>query len=219
MKRSITVLCALALFQAAFAQDSTSKPSAVLNEREAPRHHQSLETRATAARLLPTGTAIRIRLERPLSTRRNHTGDTFYGHITDPVSVGDRILIPAGSTVTGLVDRLSQPRRFAGHPSLRLRPEKMTLPNGDSYAIDATVVDSGDPRRIKVNEEGRISGPAVSTGDKIESRGAHRHWRSRRSRRGRTSRDCSWEPLPERPPPPATTWSSGTPWNCRQARF
>jgi hypothetical protein len=170
MKSCITALWALALFGAAFAQDSTGKPSAAMTERETQhRHHRSLETRAAASGLLSTGTAIRIRLERPLSTRENRAGDTFSGHITDPVRVSDRILIPAGSTVTGFIDRVSQPRRLAGRPSFRLRPDKMTLPNGDSYAIDAAVVDSGDPHRIKVNGEGRISGPVDSSGDKIET--------------------------------------------------
>jgi len=171
MKRHLTaVLCALALAGAAFAQDSTNKPSAAWPAKEVQQQpSRSLETRAAAPWLLPTGTAIRIKLERSLSTSKNHIGDKFSGHITEPVRVNDRTLIPAGSTVTGSIDRRSQPRRFAGHPSLRLRPEQMTFPNGESYAIDAVVVDSGNPRRNKVNEEGRISSPPVSSNEKIET--------------------------------------------------
>jgi hypothetical protein len=171
MKRFLmAVLCTLALAAVALAQDSTSKPSAAWTENGAQqRHHRSLETRAAASELLPTGTAIRIRLERALSTSRNHIGDKFYGQIADPVRINDRILVPAGSTVTGVIERLSQPHRFAGHPSLRLRPDKMMLPSGESYAIDAAVVDSGNPRRNKVDEEGRISGSAVATNQKIET--------------------------------------------------
>jgi hypothetical protein len=108
-------------------------------------------------------------LERSLSTSRNHVGDKFYGHITEAVRVNDRTLIPSGSTVMGFIDRKSQPRRFTGHPSLRLRPDKMMLPGGEIYAINATVVDSGNPRRNKVDEEGRISGPALSRNEKVES--------------------------------------------------
>jgi hypothetical protein len=171
MKRHLTAgLCALALAAAGFAQDSTNKPSAAWSSKEVqPQSRRSLETRATHPALLPAGTAIRIRLERSLSTSRNHIGDKFYGHITEPVRVNDRTLIPAGSTVTGFIDRKSQPRRFAGHPSLRLRPDKMMLPGGEIYAINATVVDSGNPRRNKVDEEGRISGPALSSHEKVES--------------------------------------------------
>ncbi len=171
MKRCLmTVLCALALAGFALAQNSTNKPSAAWTEDEAP-HSQprGLETRTASPWLLPTGTAIRIKLERPLSTSKNRVGDKFYSHITEPIRVNDRTLIPAGSTVTGSIDRSSQPRRFAGHPSLRLRPERMTLPNGESFVIEATVVDSGNPGRNKVSEEGRISGPAVSGQEKIEA--------------------------------------------------
>jgi len=171
MKRHVTaMLCVLALVGAVFAQNSTNKSSAAWSAKEAPQQpRRSLETRPVYPSLLPAGTAIRIRLERTLSTSRNHVGDKFYGHITEPVRVNDRTVIPAGSTVTGFIDRKSQPRRFAGHPSLRLRPDKMTLPNGESYAINAAVVDSGNPRRNKVDEEGRIRGPVVSSNEKIET--------------------------------------------------
>ncbi len=171
MKCHLTVvLCALALAGAAFAQDSTNKPSAAWTAQEVQRQpRRNLETRAVNPSLLPAGTAIRIRLERTLSTSRNHIGDKFYGHIIEPVRVNDRTIIPAGGTVSGFIDRKSQPRRLAGHPSLRLRPEKLLLPGGDSYAIDASVVDSGNPHRNKVDEEGRISGPAISSREKIET--------------------------------------------------
>jgi hypothetical protein len=164
------VLCGLALAGAGLAQDSTNKPSAKWPAKEAHRQPgRGLETRAARPLLLPVGTAIPIRLEGSLSTSKNHVGDKFYGHITEPVRVNDRIVIPAGSTVTGFIDRKSQPRRFAGHPSLRLRPEKMMLPNGESYAINAAIVDSGNPRRNKVDEEGRITGPAITGHEKVES--------------------------------------------------
>lgn len=43
------------------------------------------------------------------------------------------------------------------------------LPSGKTYEINASVVDSGNPRRNKVNEEGQIRGPAVSSKEKIET--------------------------------------------------
>jgi hypothetical protein len=171
MKRHLTVvLCAFALAGAALAQDYTNKPSAAWSAKEANRQpRRSLETRVPGPALVPVGTAIRIKLERPLSTSRNHIGDKFYGHVTEPVRVNGRTLIPAGSTVTGVIERKSQPRRLSGHPSLRLRPEMITLPSGAFYEIDASVVDSGNPRHNKVNAEGQIRGPMVSSNDKIET--------------------------------------------------
>ena len=120
---------------------------------------------------MPVGTAIRIKLERSLSTSTNRIGDKFYGHVTEPVRVNDRTLIPAGSTVTGFIERKSQPRRLTGHPSLRLRPDRIILPSGKTYEINASVVDSGNPRRNKVDEEGQIRGPAISNKEKIETVG------------------------------------------------
>lgn len=171
MKRCLTtVLCGLALAGFALAQNSTKKPSPAWTDNETPNpQHRGLETRPASPWLLPTGTAIRIKLERPLSTSKDRIGDKFDSHVIEPIRINDRTLIPVGSTVTGSIDRASQPRRFAGRPSLRLRPERVTLPNGESFVIEAAVVDSGNPRRNKVSEEGRISGPAVSGHEKIET--------------------------------------------------
>lgn len=95
MKRHLTVvLCAFALAGVALAQDSTNKPAAAWSAKEMNRQpRRSLETRASGPVLVPVGTAIRIRLERPLSTSRNHVGDKFYGHVTEPVRVNERTLI------------------------------------------------------------------------------------------------------------------------------
>lgn len=182
MKPLRVSLCALALIGAAFfaptsvtaapagdSQDSTSKPPAAWRSQAQEQSYAELERRRSNSRSLPAGTALHVQLERPLSTATNHVGDKFYGHLTEAVHINERTIIPTGSTVTGFIDRKSEPRRFAGHPSLRLRPEKLTLPNGESYAINAVVVDSGDPRRNRVNDEGRITGPAISTNDKCET--------------------------------------------------
>jgi tRNA A-37 threonylcarbamoyl transferase component Bud32 len=52
---------------------------------------------------LPPGTDFRIALDTAVGSAMSRAGDTFTARVTDPVVVGDRVAIPAGSTVHGRV--------------------------------------------------------------------------------------------------------------------
>lgn len=113
---------------------------------------------------LPAGTAIRMKMSNTITTD-NRRGDRFSGAVTEAVSYQGRVIIPVGSTVQGDVLRTSSPRRFKGKPMIDLHPELVTLPSGESYLISATVVDTGNPKALDVNEEGQIRGPGHSRSD------------------------------------------------------
>ena len=117
---------------------------------------------------LPTGTAIRMRLETPLSSRQNREGDAFSGRVTQPVTVHGRTVIPVGASITGRLLRVSDPRRIAGSGSMRLMPESVMLPNGKAYAINAAMVDTSTPQKLTVDDEGRIKSKGIGSGDKVE---------------------------------------------------
>lgn len=171
--RLAVVVCTLTMAAAASAQSPAPKPSAatLLAEATAP---QTLESRAStlapvAPSTLPGGTAIRISLDRTLSTSANRVGDRFVSRVMTAVVVNGRTAIPVGSSLVGIIDGKSEPRRFAGRPSLSLRSEKIVLPDGLVLALDATVVDTSTPSQVKVNDEGRLVGPTTSRNDKMES--------------------------------------------------
>lgn len=117
---------------------------------------------------LPAGTAIRMKLQTPLSSRSNQEGDAFSGRVTEPVVVQGRTVIPVGASISGRLVRISDPRRIVGTGSLRLRPESVMLPNGQNYAINASVVDTSTPKKLTVDEEGRIKARGFNGGDKTE---------------------------------------------------
>jgi predicted small lipoprotein YifL len=52
---------------------------------------------------LPEGTAIAIRLERPLSSASSHAGDTFRATLDEPVVIDGRMLVARGTSATGRV--------------------------------------------------------------------------------------------------------------------
>jgi hypothetical protein len=112
----------------------------------------------TSTMSLPPGTAIRMKMSNTITTD-NRRGDRFSGAVTEAVSYQGRVIIPVGSTVRGEVLRTNSPRRIRGKPMIDLHPASVTLPSGESYLISATVVDTGNPKALDVNEEGQIRGP------------------------------------------------------------
>lgn len=129
----------------------------------------TLATRPTDSNiLLPVGTAIRMKLDSTISTRDSKPGETFSGKVSEDVVVEGKTVIPTGATLSGRVTRLFEPRRIAGRPAIQLVPDSVVMPNGKSLAISAVIVDTGDPKRLNVNEEGRIKGSGITQRDKVE---------------------------------------------------
>ncbi len=118
--------------------------------------------------LLPTGTAIWMTLDAAVSTKESKPGDIFSGKVSKDVVVDGKTVIPKGSTLSGRVMRLDQPRRIAGRPAIQLQPETVTFTDGKALPITAVIVDTGDPKHLHVNGEGRIKGPGMDQKDKIE---------------------------------------------------
>jgi hypothetical protein len=119
--------------------------------------------------VLPTGTAIYFKLDQPLSTRRNKVGSTFVARVSKPVVVQGQTVIDWGASVSGIVASAKEPLRISGHSSIQLRARSVTLTDGSQFDIDAVVVDTGNPHRYRVDDEGRIRGPEVKTSDTIEA--------------------------------------------------
>ncbi len=107
---------------------------------------------------LPEGTPVYMKLETPISTRTNKPGDRFAGRVTQPVMLNQKTIIPVGAALEGRVIRADQERRIHGTPVIDLRPEMVTMPDGTRYTIVATIVDTGNPKDVTVDEEGGIHG-------------------------------------------------------------
>ncbi len=117
---------------------------------------------------IPAGTAIRIKLDRAISTDTAIPGEAFSGKVSEAVTVAGRTVIPAGATLQGRILRVSEPRGIAGRPSIRLRPDQVTFPGGEKLPISGTVVDTDRPHELAVDDEGRIKGARRSGSDNVE---------------------------------------------------
>jgi hypothetical protein len=115
---------------------------------------------ATAAwtQSLPTGTAVKMKLETALATFSSKAGDPFSARVTEPVVMDGKTVIPIGTTIEGRVTKTNEPRRIAGKPTIGIFPENMVLPNGDKFALNASLVDTNAHHGTDVNTEGQFKG-------------------------------------------------------------
>lgn len=127
-----------------------------------------LATLASAQTSLPTGTALKMKLETTLATFSNKAGDPFSARVTEPVVIDGKTVVPIGTTVQGRVTKTNEPRRVSGKPTIAIFPETMTLPNGDRFMLNATLVDTNRRHGTDVNTEGQFKGAGHDGKDATE---------------------------------------------------
>jgi hypothetical protein len=117
-----------------------------------------IATFAWAQTALPTGTAVKMKLETTLATFSSKAGDPFSARVTEPVVIDGKTVIPIGATVEGRVTKANEPRRIAGKPSIGIFPENLVLPNGDRFMLNASLVDTNARHGTDVSTEGQFKG-------------------------------------------------------------
>ena len=85
---------------------------------------------------IPAGTNLSIRIDQRISVKESRSGDGFTGEIVDPILASDnRVLLPKGTQVAGVVDASHRRGHFKGRSVLSLRLTSLTL-NGTKYPLD-----------------------------------------------------------------------------------
>ncbi len=64
-------------------------------------------------RQIMQGTQIHLKLLNDISTSESRNGDAFLAVVTEPVMLGNQMLLPAGTRVRGIVTSISRAKRFA----------------------------------------------------------------------------------------------------------
>jgi hypothetical protein len=116
------------------------------------------------------GTMIRVRLLNDLSSAFTEQGQPFRSRVASDVLAGGNVVIPTGSEISGKVVGVST-GHFGGHGTLMLRPETVTLPNGESFRLHA-MVSSAPGTHTHVDGEGTISADSRKLRAGIEYGGA-----------------------------------------------
>ncbi len=106
---------------------------------------------------VPTGTKILLQLRSSVNTKSAKPGDGVYLSSAFPVVVGNRVMIPAGVFVQGMVDRVARAGHVKGRAQLDMHFTSIIFPNGTVVEIPGVV--SGLPGASKQdvkNGEGTI---------------------------------------------------------------
>jgi hypothetical protein len=88
---------------------------------------------------VPAGTRVLLELRSAINTKSAKPGDGVYLASTFPVVVGNRVLIPAGVYVQGMVDNVVHPGRIHGDAQLNMHFTSMIFPNGSVVEIPGMV--------------------------------------------------------------------------------
>ncbi len=149
---------------------STSRPAApeLKETAKAQTVNAQASGNAVVSSTLPVGTPVRMKLETPLYSASTKAGDNFAGRVLEDVKLQDKVIIPVGASLQGHVMQVSDPRRIKGKATIVLRPESLTLPNGQRYTVTASVVDTNKVNGTDVDDEGRIKGPGHTGRDTLE---------------------------------------------------
>jgi hypothetical protein len=115
--------------------------------------------------VVPAGTQLPLVLHNAITTRSNKPGDPVYLETTFPVIVGDRIVIPAGSYVSGEIIETKRPGKVKGRGELMVRLNTLILPNGYAAKFSAIPTGAGTGAHDTVEEEGKIKGDSDKASD------------------------------------------------------
>jgi TolA-binding protein len=107
---------------------------------------------------VPSGTELDVRLERELNSDTAQVEDRFTATTLADLYQGNSVLIPAGSTLRGVVSSVQKASRTERKGALTVAFDQMTV-NGRSYPIHGTVTQALESEGIK-GEIGKIGAGA-----------------------------------------------------------
>jgi hypothetical protein len=127
--------------------------------------------------MLPAETTIPLRLMNTINSRTTQAGQALYCETIFPITVGNRIVIPRGSSIKGSITKVVRPGRGRGKKAqIGLRFESLVLPNGVTLPLRATLSGFGgigkegfQPKESKIEgasskgeDVGKVAGTTIT---------------------------------------------------------
>lgn len=116
---------------------------------------------------VPAGTKVLLELKSAINTRSAKAGDGVYLTSTFPVVVGNRVVIPSGIYVQGVIDRVVRPGRIRGKAQLDMHFTSIIFPNGSVVEIPGMVDSLPGAKKQTVKDDGE--GTVEQAGDKTRN--------------------------------------------------
>lgn len=124
------------------------------------------DTSASKRIVVPRDTTIPLALKNSISSRTASVGQSIYCETIYPITVGNRIVIPAGSYVKGSVTQVVRPGHVKGRAQLGLRFDSITLANGTTRPLRATLSGfAGNGKEGFHKQESKIEGESSKGSD------------------------------------------------------
>ena len=90
---------------------------------------------------LPAGSWVTVRLNEPLSSDHNQTGDAFTGTLLEPIVANGLLIARRGETVTGMVTEAQKAGRVSGVSHLKLELTGIQLADGRQIQVKTKLID------------------------------------------------------------------------------
>jgi hypothetical protein len=114
---------------------------------------------------VPGGTHIPLVIHNAISTRSARPGDPVYFETLFPVLVDGKVVIPAGSYMSGEVTEAKRAGRVKGRAELGIKLTTMILPNAYMVNLNAMPSSAGTGGGETVDPEGKIKGDTDKASD------------------------------------------------------
>lgn len=103
--------------------------------------------------VVPAGTLLPVVLSTYLNTKNTQVGDTFYADTSYPIWIQQRLVIPRGSIVKGVVTELQKPGMIKGKGRMAVKFETVLLPNGVERTLIANFHGIHGPGAEKIDRK------------------------------------------------------------------
>ena len=112
------------------------------------------EEAAPTTIVVPAGTKVPLVLKHAVSSKNAQVGDALYLESSFPVVQDNRMVIPPGTYVQGVVSAVKRPGRIKGRAELLIRFTTMIFPNGYTVSFPGSLdnVPGADSQKVKDKE-------------------------------------------------------------------
>jgi hypothetical protein len=149
---TLLVLAAILLIAAAPQAQDTTGTSGASSEPAA--------TSSTSRDDVPVGTEFDVRLQTPLDSATANVEDRFEATTVVDLTKGDRVVVPAGSVMRGIVTSVNKATRTDRKGSLTVTFDQITI-RGTQYPVKATVTKAIESEGIAGEKEKIGAGAGV----------------------------------------------------------
>jgi len=102
---------------------------------------------------VPAGTKLLLELRSAVNTKTAHPGDGVYLETTFPIAANNRIVIPAGTYVQGVIDNVKRPGRIKGRAEVLFHFNTLIFPSGYTVAVPGALQDAPGVENGKVKDK------------------------------------------------------------------